>query len=160
MTTFRNVILCNKGDEKPNLSPCSHEEADTRIILHLADAFSSGYSRIMIRTVDTDVLVFAVTYFCTVPVSEIWIAFGTGKHFRYIGVQGIAKALGPEKASALPLFHAFKDTVSAFHGKGKKSALDTWLAYVKLTDAFAMIMKPAPQFDVLMEILQRFVTIM
>ena len=80
-------------------------------------------------------------YMYTVPASEIWIAFGTGKHFGYIGARCIAKTVGPEKSSVLPLFHAFTgcNTVSAFHGKSQKSAWDTWTAYSELTDAFAVV---------------------
>ena len=63
ITTLRNEVMCNDSLQHPNLSPCSHEEADTRIILHLADAAMSGYDRIMIRTVDTDVVVLAITYY-------------------------------------------------------------------------------------------------
>ena len=36
----------------------------------------------------------------------LWIAFGTGKNFRYIPVHDIAKAIGPRKSQALPMFHA------------------------------------------------------
>ena len=39
------------------LAPCNHEEADTRIIVHIADAVSRGYDQIIVRTVDTDVVV-------------------------------------------------------------------------------------------------------
>ena len=126
VTTFRTEILCNSILPQSNLSPCSHKEADTRMILHLADAAKAGYNRILAQTVDTDVVVLAVCYYYTVPASEIWIAFGTGKHLRYIGAHVIAKAFGPEKSSVLALFHAFTgcDTVSSFHGKGKKSAWD------------------------------------
>ena len=63
ITTFRNHVLCNLDRQLSNMSPCSHEEADTRMIIHLADAAKSGHCRIMIRTVDTDVVVLAVTYF-------------------------------------------------------------------------------------------------
>ena len=81
------------------------------------------------RTVDKDVVVLAATYFYSVPASEI--AFGTGKHFRFIG----AHCIGREKPCSV--FHAFTgcDTVSAFHGKGKKSAWDAWESYCELTDA-------------------------
>ena len=81
-TTLRNHVLCNLDRQLSNMSPCSHEEADSRMILHLADATKSGHDRIMIRTVDKDVAVLAVTYFYSVPASEKWIAFGTGRHFR------------------------------------------------------------------------------
>ena len=53
-TTFRNVVMYNKGGQKPNLSLCSHEDSDTRSIFHLAVVVSSGYSRIMFRTVEPD----------------------------------------------------------------------------------------------------------
>ena len=117
-----------------HISPLAHVKNVTLEVFSI----SSEYIRIMVRTV----VVLAVTYFCTMPVSEIWIAFDTGMYFRFIGIQGIAKALGTERASVLPLFTAFTecDTVSAFHGKGKKSAWDTWMAYVKLTDVFAFLM--------------------
>ena len=42
------------------LAPCSHEEADTRMLLHLEDAVKQGYGKICIRTVDTDVVVLAI----------------------------------------------------------------------------------------------------
>jgi len=42
------------------LSPCSHEEADTRMMLHAAHAAHTGHNKITIRTVDTDVVVLAV----------------------------------------------------------------------------------------------------
>ena len=165
VTTFKNSVLGNQGFQQSNFSPCSHEEADTRIILHLADAAKSGYDRILIRTVDTDVVVLAATYYYTVPASEIGIAFGTGKHFRYIGAHCIAQALGPEKASVLSIFHAFTgcDTVSAFHGKGKKSVWDAWKVYGELTDALAMMMDPeqSAHFDAsIMSVIQRFVVLM
>ena len=107
ITTLRNEVMCNDSLQHPNLSPCSHEEADTRIILHLAYAAMSGYDPIMIRTVDTDVVVLAITYYHALSASEIWVAFGTGKHFRCIGAHCVANALSPEKASILSLFHAF-----------------------------------------------------
>ena len=46
-----------------SLVPCTHEEADTQIILHTAHCAQQGYKRISIRTVDTDVVVLAVGHF-------------------------------------------------------------------------------------------------
>jgi hypothetical protein len=55
---------------------------------------------------------------------EIWVAFGTGKDFRYIPVQEISASLGPMKSLTLPVFHAFTgcDTISSFAKVGKKMA--------------------------------------
>ena len=56
-------------------------------------------------TVDTDVVVLAVATCQKLSISEIWVAFGTGKCQRYIAVHEIVKSLGPEKSLALPVFH-------------------------------------------------------
>ena len=40
---------------------CSHEEADTQILLHAYHASQCGYRKILMRTVDTDLLVLAVS---------------------------------------------------------------------------------------------------
>ncbi|KAG7171533.1 PMS1 protein 1-like [Homarus americanus] len=37
---------------------------------------------------------------------ELWLAFGTGKSFRYLAAHKMAACLGPEKARASPMFHA------------------------------------------------------
>ena len=90
----------------------------------------------------TDVVVLAVSCIQFIEAEEIWIAFGTGRNFRYIAAHDIAKSLGAEKAYFLPVFHAFTgcDTVSAFHSKGKNTAWDTWLAYDDVTVALKLMM--------------------
>ena len=37
---------------------------------------------------------------------EEWLSFGTGKAFRFLAAHEMARALGPEKAQGLPMFHA------------------------------------------------------
>ena len=44
-------------DETSSLAPSSHEEAETRMFLHAADAIQSSFTKIIVRSVDTDVLV-------------------------------------------------------------------------------------------------------
>ena len=43
------------------LAPCSHEEADSRMLLHVSHAANHGHHKILIKTVDTDVVVLAVS---------------------------------------------------------------------------------------------------
>ena len=43
-------------------APCTQKEADTRIFLHVSDAANYGYGKLMIRTVDSDVLVLAIAF--------------------------------------------------------------------------------------------------
>lgn len=134
-------MLCNQSRDLSRLSPCTHEEADTRIILHLEDAVKEGKTKVSIRTVDTDVVVLAVSSAKRLSNTEVWIAFGTGKSFRFIAAHEIARALGPDRCKALPVFHAFTgcDTVSFFGGRGKRTAWDTWKAYDDVTPAFCFL---------------------
>ena len=60
----------------------------------------------MIQTADTDVVVITILNFHEIAVEEIWIAFGMGRHFRYIAVHEIAAQTGPTKSKALLMFHA------------------------------------------------------
>ena len=45
------------------MSQCNHEEADTRIIIHVQDSLQRGSNTIMVQTVDTDVVVLLVGHF-------------------------------------------------------------------------------------------------
>ena len=61
------------------LSPCTHEEADTRLILHILNGSSCGFKKISIITVDTDVVVILLYHFFSLDLDELWIEFGVGK---------------------------------------------------------------------------------
>jgi hypothetical protein len=138
ITTQGPVVLSNCPlADQTKLSPCSHEEADTRLILHLSDA-AQHCSRILIRTVDTDVVVLAIAAAARHPGLEVWIAMGVGQSYRYISAHGIAGTLGRDKATCLPLFHSFTgcDTVSSFNGIGKKTAWDVWQLFPGISDTF------------------------
>ena len=96
----------------------------TRVFLHAADCVKLGQKQIIIRTVDTDVVVLLISVVEKIKVEELWVAFGTGKHFRHIAAHAIASSLGADKSRALPAFHAVSDcdTVSFFDLKGKLKA--------------------------------------
>ena len=140
-STYGSQVVSNTTRESlEDLQPCNHEEADTRIFLHVLDA-AKQHHRIMIRTIDTDVFVLAVSQMQRIPQKEVWLAFGMGKLFRYYPIHEIARSLGPQKSLALPVFHAFTgcDTVSFFAGKSKKSAWDTWNVFPEVTSVFLEI---------------------
>ena len=96
--------------------PCSHEEADSRLFLHVADAVKNGYRKLLVRTVDTDVVVVAIATLNRTKPDELWVVFYTGGHFRFIPIHEVAAAVGPRKSATLPLFHALTgcDTVFSF----------------------------------------------
>ena len=91
-------------------------------------AIQCAHCHILIRTVDTDVVVISVMVLQTHPDDvQIWLAFGKGQSLRYIAAHKISAALGSEKCCALPMFHAITgcDPVSAFVGYGKITAWNT-----------------------------------
>ena len=118
------------------LTPCAQEEADGRLILHAADAIKHAHNTIFIRTLDTDVVVLAVTASQTLSV-RIWMQFGTVTSFRFISTHEIDSGLGPGRSLALPMFHALTgcDTVSTFNGRGRVSARNVRELYSHLTDS-------------------------
>ena len=81
-TKHETVVFNNDRTDAAGLSPCAHKEADTRLLLHAADAARRGYTKVMVRTVDTDVVVIAVAKFQYISLSEpggVLKKFNTGR---------------------------------------------------------------------------------
>ena len=123
-------------DNITKLAPCSQEEADTRKFLHVADAIQSGFRKVPVRTVDTDVLVLAVALLdklqtLTEESIHLWLVFGTGMSLRYLAAHDKAKSIVNSATPTLPAFHPFTgcDTVSCFHGKGKEEGSAIWKCF-------------------------------
>ena len=147
-----------------SLAPCNHEEADSHMMLHIAHATRHGRQKILVRTVDTDVVVLAVMVAGRLsPEHEVWLAFGTGKNFCYLSAYQIAVSRGPEKSLALPMFHALTscDTVSGFVGHGKKTSWSTWNAFPELTDALLELAHvPTEVTEQSMKVIERFIVLL
>ena len=162
-TDGENVLCSTASQSLDQLSPCTHEEADTRIIIHCLDAARKGHQKIMVRTVDTDVVIIAISFFHLLNVEELWIAFGTGSKLRYLPAHKYAVSLGEEKARSLLFLHAFSgcDTVSFFAGRGKKTAWDVWMSFDLSHAAFlALLEDPFNLTDEYFAVLERFVVLL
>ena len=120
------VLTTNVELDLKSLQPCTHEEADSRIFLHVSRAHQRGITRVIIQATDTDVVVLAVASASVFNGVELWVAFGHGNTFRYIAAHEIANSLGPTWSWGLLLLHAFSgcDTVSFFSGITKRNAFD------------------------------------
>ena len=71
--------------------PCSHEEADLKLFLH-ARHTSENRDILLIKTVDSDVVVIAVYAFQQLRnLGQLWIELGTGKSLQFIGIHEICK---------------------------------------------------------------------
>lgn len=111
----------------------SHEEADTRMILHATYADQTFgekniRGRIIIQSPDTDVLVLAVHFFPTFKhTDELWFQTGgitSSKDCRrFIPVHEIVTSLRPMFCKILPAVHALTgcDTTCSIFGIGKKT---------------------------------------
>ena len=159
-------VISNKELSLEEVTPCCHEEADTRIFVHARHAILCGRKSLIIKANDTDILVIAVsvlTALQSIGLQNMWLAFGQGANARWIPVHEIVSAIGSQKASGILYFHAFTgcDTVSAFRGKGKKSAWLTWKVCDEATETFTKLSNcPAEVSDVDMQKLERFVALM
>ena len=113
------------------LHPCTHEEADYRLMLHLRHCVETGQIKITLTTGDSDVVVLAIFAAASMKeepsfhlLEEVWIEFIVMKEKCYIPIHEVINTLGIKKSLALPIFHAITgaDTTSEFKGKTKKSA--------------------------------------
>ena len=126
------------GQPQHALAPCSQDEADTRLLLHAADAVQTRCKKVTIHTVDTGVVVLAVASFSKIDHDELRTTFGFGTKFLYIAVRDMVATLTPTKCPTLPVPHAFTgcDTVSSFAGRGNTTAWETWKSLPEVSDAF------------------------
>ena len=162
-TDGRNVLTTMTSGVLTNLSPCLHEEADTRLLLHAADAVKAGHRKLCVHTVDTDVVVIAIAMFNQINADELWLAFGTGLNFRYIPIHEVVNGMDPRNCAVLPVFHAFTgcDTVSSFGGRGKKTAWKIWQVFPEVTEAFEhLLLMENGISDSVTSVLERYVVLL
>ena len=109
----------------------THEEADTKLILHAVHAADRGATRIRIFSPDTDVLVLAIRRQPMLPKNTAFVTIGSKR--REIFLKPIFEALGAKRAAALPAFHALSgaDVTASFSGKGKTSL---WKKFLDASD--------------------------
>jgi hypothetical protein len=139
VATTNDRVTSNHEIESSRLERCNHEEADTRVFIHVNDASRNGMDRVKVVTVDTDVVVIALCVFPLLALSELWIEIGTGQHRRWLPIHKYAALLGEETCSAIPFWFSVTgcDTVSMFAGRGKKTCWNVWKSNPEVTSVFA-----------------------
>ena len=166
VVTKEEDAISNKMMSLDAVVPCSHEEADTRIFVHARDAPQLGCNSLIRKANDTDVVIIAVSVLPSLQhlgLQSIWIDFVQGASARWIPVHELLSAIGPENASGILHFNAFTecDVVSAFHGKGKKSAWLTWDVCEEVFETFIRLSHcPTGVSDADLQKLETFVVLM
>ena len=169
ITTYRNTTLCSQSaclelDQHTCVRPCESEEADQRLVRHTLNLVQNGYKNILVRTIDTDVLVLLISHVRQlVEYDDVQLyayLINSDKHY---DLRSIIEQLGSDICQALPYFYAFTgcDTVSSFYGKGKCKAYDVWIQSKQkqqLTDVFRQLgEKPATVTVEQINILEKYV---
>lgn len=170
--TLRDSILCSSNNERMDLSDisivsCQSEEADQRLIRHSLNCLtdSNEYRNIVVRTIDTDVLILLISYISEYfhlcrNVSIYAEMINSNKVYDVIAM---VTSLGRETCMALPFFYAFTgcDTVSSFYLKGKCKAWDVCSKSQEkdsLTNIFGVLgNKPSDITSEQLDVLERYV---
>ena len=166
-TTVNNQVLCNKN---VCMNECDHEEADTRMLLHLKDCLSSGLKDICIISPDTDVLVILLGIFPKLKAqydfANIVLQKVLRKNQLTVQIGPLVERLGQQLCQAIPFLHAFSgcDTTSAFKTIGKKKGFQTLKLYRPSFSIFAEFFNtPFQQISEesnVFKVIQRFVILM
>ena len=127
LVTFKDGILFSGDAVSSNrcISKCTSEEADAKAVRHARDAETQGFSPIIIRTIDTDVLVLLIAHASSITLvteSSIFAAmYSTDNNVTYYDINQTASKLGKHTVHALPFFYVFTrcDTTCRIFGKGK-----------------------------------------
>ncbi len=70
----------------------NHEEADTRLVLHSAEAVSAGFERVLVISRDTDVMLLLV-HFIAGKAAEVWMISGTAKSRKCYAIHSVSEKL-------------------------------------------------------------------
>ena len=101
VTTYDTQVVCtNIAEDTSELEPCQHEKADSRLMIYVADCVKRGQKSVAMRTVDTDVVALSVAVAAELDIAQVWVAFGSGKAFRYIGVHLILQNIEINRSKA------------------------------------------------------------
>ena len=126
VVTFGNSILTNDDSLllEERINYCTSEEADARLVRHTIHCIEKGYNSIVVRTIDTDVVVLLISckpYMDEVGTGNVYALMGKGKDLHYYDINAISSKLGTDMCEGLPFFYAFTgcDTVSSMFNVSK-----------------------------------------
>ena len=108
------ILVVSKGDSilinddilhsSIRINKCMSEEADARLVRHTIDCVEHGYDRIVVRTVDTDVLILLIgniSYMNELGDATIYALHGSGST-SYYNITEMGLEFGDQISKALP----------------------------------------------------------
>ena len=137
IVSYRDSVLYKPPSEPINfpgvsITECQSEEADQRLISHALHCLASyqSYKRIVVRTIDTDVLILLISYLSFTDYDKSVDVYAEMINSSlFYGIGKTVEFLGSNICKAMPFFDSFTgcDIASSFYGKGKCKAWDTWM---------------------------------
>ena len=110
-----SVVQCLESD---------HEEADSHMCVHIAHAAQTLHpSRMVVWSLDYDVLALRPRYQIITPINEFYLRTGKENKKRFMPIHEISRKMGEEFILLLPALQALSgcDSTSSFSGYGKSS---------------------------------------
>jgi len=117
--------LSTAGSDVSTLS-ATHEEADTRIIVH---ASQSNQKTVVVCARDTDVILLLLHHYQRIKCDEVWVMAGTSGKRKFIPIHTIALSMDDQLRRNILAFHAITgcDVTSYLAGISKKNAWKTYM---------------------------------
>ena len=122
-----NIALLNDV----RINSCTSEEADARLVRHAISCVESSYDMVVVRTVDTDVLILLMSswpYMSELGPSQVYSLMGKeSKNLKLYDIKELSLEVGYDLCKGIPFFYAFTgcDTVSSMYHCSKLSFWDS-----------------------------------
>ena len=139
VTTRLSHVESNCNTHTINLQPCNHEEVDGHMVVHLIDASKRAVKRVLVATVDTDVVAVLIYHFFFFKFEALWVEMGVGQQRRWLPIHTYAQLLTNEVCQGLPFLYVVTgcDTVSMFSSHGKRTAWKVSKSFPEVRSTFA-----------------------
>ena len=142
-------ILTNDAtlSSDPLINYNTAEEADQKLVRHVLQCLKTGVKNIVVRTIDTDVIVLLLAYRYFAGNFDLNVyAMLASKDISFYNINELSVQFGEKKCQALPFFYCFTgcDSVSSFFNQGKCKFWDRWQEFEDidaLTDVFSFFSK-------------------
>ena len=138
LVTSKEKVEKTDDTDVDTLQPCKIEEFDSRFPLHLYHASQNGHKNLLVKTVDTDIIIIAIARFKEIGCETLYVEYGKTDKLKIYAIHDIVRELKEDIVDALPFFYALTgcDTVSFFHRIGKKTAWNIWKVMPEITEVF------------------------
>ena len=128
------------------LSPCNHEEADTRMFVHAQDAsLVDQHKKVLIIANDSDVIVLGIRSFVLWSVmEELWIAYSSGKNSSYIAIHEVVASM-ERSILVFQCRASMLSPVAIQRPVSKKTAYTTWMGNSSYNNLFLELSRCDPK---------------